>query len=69
MGIAGYVSVCVQLYCVGFHCLGTCFGLHGHFHNKQTTKKEQADKHTRKESTKVAKKTAQKKHKWKTCRA
>jgi hypothetical protein len=21
MGIAGYVSVCVQLYCVGFHCL------------------------------------------------
>jgi hypothetical protein len=20
MGIAGYVSVCVQLYCVGFHC-------------------------------------------------
>jgi hypothetical protein len=24
-GIAGYVSVCVQLYCVGFHCLS----LHG----------------------------------------
>jgi hypothetical protein len=21
MGFAGYVSVCVQLYCVGFHCL------------------------------------------------
>jgi hypothetical protein len=21
VGIAGYVSVCVQLYCVGFHCL------------------------------------------------
>jgi hypothetical protein len=21
MGIAGYVSVCVQNYCVGFHCL------------------------------------------------
>jgi hypothetical protein len=21
MGIAGYVSVCVQLYCVSFHCL------------------------------------------------
>jgi hypothetical protein len=21
MGIEGYVSVCVQLYCVGFHCL------------------------------------------------
>jgi hypothetical protein len=24
MGFAGYVSVCVQLYCVGFHC----FSLH-----------------------------------------
>jgi hypothetical protein len=24
------VSVCVQLYCVGFHCFTTCFGLHGH---------------------------------------
>jgi hypothetical protein len=21
MGIAGYVSVCVELYCVSFHCL------------------------------------------------
>jgi hypothetical protein len=21
MSIAGYVSICVQLYCVGFHCL------------------------------------------------
>jgi hypothetical protein len=21
MGFAGYVSFCVQLYCVGFHCL------------------------------------------------
>jgi hypothetical protein len=21
MGFAGYVSVCLQLYCVGFHCL------------------------------------------------
>jgi hypothetical protein len=21
MGFAGYVTVCVQLYCVGFHCL------------------------------------------------
>jgi hypothetical protein len=21
MGFAGYVSVCMQLYCVGFHCL------------------------------------------------
>jgi hypothetical protein len=21
MGFAGYVSVCVQLYCVGFHCI------------------------------------------------
>jgi hypothetical protein len=21
MGFAGYVSICVQLYCVGFHCL------------------------------------------------
>jgi hypothetical protein len=30
MGFAGYVSVCVQLYCVGFHCFTTCFGLHGH---------------------------------------
>jgi hypothetical protein len=30
IGIAGYVSVCMQLYCVGFHCLTTCFGLHGH---------------------------------------
>jgi hypothetical protein len=30
MSIAGYVSVCVQLYCVGFHCFTTCFGLHGH---------------------------------------
>jgi hypothetical protein len=32
MGIAGYVSVCVQLYCVGFYCFNTCFGLHGHLH-------------------------------------
>jgi hypothetical protein len=30
MNIAGYVSVCVQLYCVGFHCFTTCFGLQGH---------------------------------------
>jgi hypothetical protein len=30
MGIAGYVSVCMQRYCVGFHCFTTCFGLHGH---------------------------------------
>jgi hypothetical protein len=30
MGIADYVSFCMQLYCVGFHCLTTCFGLHGH---------------------------------------
>jgi hypothetical protein len=30
MSIAGYVSDCVQLYCVGFHCFTTCFGLHGH---------------------------------------
>jgi hypothetical protein len=22
--------VCVQLYCVGFHCFTTCFGLHDH---------------------------------------
>jgi hypothetical protein len=28
--IAGYVSICVQLYYVGFHCVTTCFGLHGH---------------------------------------
>jgi hypothetical protein len=30
VSIAGYISVCVQLYCVGFHCFTTCFGLHGH---------------------------------------
>jgi hypothetical protein len=30
MGIAGYVSVFVQLYCVGSHCFNTCFGLHSH---------------------------------------
>jgi hypothetical protein len=30
VSIAGYVSVCVQLYCVAFHCFTTCFGLHGH---------------------------------------
>jgi hypothetical protein len=30
MRIAGYDSVCVQLYCVSFHCFTTCFGLHGH---------------------------------------
>jgi hypothetical protein len=30
MGFAGYVSVCVQLYCVGFHSFTACFGLHGH---------------------------------------
>jgi hypothetical protein len=30
MSIAGYVSVCMQLYFVGFHCFTTCFGLHGH---------------------------------------
>jgi hypothetical protein len=30
MGIAGYVSVYVQLYCVGFHCFTICFGLYGH---------------------------------------
>jgi hypothetical protein len=28
--VAGNVSVCVQLYCVGFHCFTTCFSLHGH---------------------------------------
>jgi hypothetical protein len=27
---AGYVSVCVQLYYVGFRSFTTCFGLHGH---------------------------------------
>jgi hypothetical protein len=32
MGFAGYVSFCVQLYCVGFHCFTACFGLHGHLH-------------------------------------
>jgi hypothetical protein len=31
MGIAGYVSVCVQLYCMSvFTVLHTCFGLRGH---------------------------------------
>jgi hypothetical protein len=30
MGIADYVSVCVQLYCIGFHCFTTYFGLHGY---------------------------------------
>jgi hypothetical protein len=35
MGIAGYVSICVQLYCVGFHCFATCFGLHGHLANSK----------------------------------
>jgi hypothetical protein len=30
MGIGGYASVCVQLYCVGFHCFTTCFGLNGY---------------------------------------
>jgi hypothetical protein len=30
MSIAGYISVRVQLYCVGFHCFTTCFSLHGH---------------------------------------
>jgi hypothetical protein len=30
LGTAGYFSVCVQLYCVGFHCFTTRFGLHGH---------------------------------------
>jgi hypothetical protein len=40
MGFAGYVTVCVQLYCVSFHCLLK--------QNRQTTNKKQADKHTRK---------------------
>jgi hypothetical protein len=30
MGIAGYVFVWLQLYCVTCHCFTTCFGLHGH---------------------------------------
>jgi hypothetical protein len=30
VSIAGYVSVCVQIYCVGFRCFTTFFGLHGH---------------------------------------
>jgi hypothetical protein len=81
MGIAGYVSVWVQLYCVGFHCFTTCFGLHGHLqvcrifificlkdsalllfsaffscghplHVFHLCCKQQADKHTCKETTK-----------------
>jgi hypothetical protein len=44
MGFAGYVSICMQLYCVSCQ-------------NKQTTKKKQADKHTRKETTKITEKT------------
>jgi hypothetical protein len=35
VSIAGYVSICVQLYCVGFHCFATCFGLHGHLQGER----------------------------------
>jgi hypothetical protein len=58
MGLAGYVSVCVQLYCVGFHCFTTCFALHGHlqvcriFASKET--------HTGKETTKTTKENRRK---------
>jgi hypothetical protein len=30
MAIAGYVSGCVQIFVLCFHCFTTCFGLHGH---------------------------------------
>jgi hypothetical protein len=53
MAIAGYVCVYVQLYCVGFHSLSLA-------QNRQTIKKEQADKHTRKETTKRTKENRRK---------
>jgi hypothetical protein len=59
MGIAGYVSVCVQLYYVDFHSFTTCFGLHGHLQvcrififvflnraDKQQRKSKQTNTHT-----------------------
>jgi hypothetical protein len=56
--IAGYVSVCVQLYCVGFHSFTACFGLHGHLHAHMQGK------------TKITKESnTGTKYKSKTCRA
>jgi hypothetical protein len=51
MGIAGYVSVCVQLYCM---LVSTVF----HYMFRPTwpsSRTEQADKHTCKETTKITK--------------
>jgi hypothetical protein len=54
MVIVSYVSICVQLYCVGFHSFATCFGLHGHLHtytqgnNKNNEGKQQEQKSNQK---------------------
>jgi hypothetical protein len=81
MGFAGYVSVCVQLYCVGFHCLTqhvsaymAIFRCVGYF--IFICLKDSAslllfclffsDKHTRKETTKITKENSTgKRNKWK----
>jgi hypothetical protein len=59
MGIAGYVSICVQLYCVGFHCLSLHVSAYMAIF-KCVGWKEQADKHTRKETTKITKENREK---------
>jgi phosphotransferase system glucose/maltose/N-acetylglucosamine-specific IIC component len=63
MGIASYVSVCLQLYCM---LVFTVFYYMFCSQNRQTTKKEHADKHTRKKTTKITKENSTgTKHKWK----
>jgi hypothetical protein len=62
MSFAGYVSVCVQLYCVGFHCLSL------HVSAYMAIFTLQADKHTPKETTtKIAKENSTGKTQMETC--
>jgi hypothetical protein len=67
MGFAGYVSICVQLYCGGFHSLSLHVSVYMALQVcRQTTKKEQADKQTHKETTKIMKENSTgTKQKWK----
>jgi hypothetical protein len=79
MGFAGYVPVCVQLYCFGFHRLSlhvsaymTIFKCVGYFifiySTEQTNNKEKASRHTRKERTKITKENGTEKTQMETCR-
>jgi hypothetical protein len=69
MGFAGYVSVCVQLYYVGFHCLSLHVSAYVAIFKCVENNKEKASRqtHTQGNKTKITKKNSTGKTQTETC--